>query len=116
MSNFYIKLTNGLEGYYVKVSATDEESVVNFATCNFGHMWAGVVSEGYLYEIERKRSTVRIVNRGQPIILSQGTWMRRESVTGMYIYSCSNCLFETDGNRLWPYCPHCGRRMVTLDE
>ena len=72
MKNYYIKMTNGLEGYYVKVSAADEESVVDFATRNFGTMWADVVSEGYLYEIERKRSTVRIVNRNQPIVLEGG--------------------------------------------
>lgn len=78
MKVFYLSLSRGLVGYYVKFEAISEEVVRRHAAKYFGGMWCSVYTEAYFMEILRKKypHATRVVNRDRPIILSgtSGDW------------------------------------------
>lgn len=78
MNIYYLSLTRGLYGCYVKFYAESEEVVRNHAAEYFGQIWGGIYTAAYFMEIIRKRypSASRIINDARPIVLTSpdGSW------------------------------------------
>lgn len=68
---YYVHLSCGLVGYYVKFEAKSKEIVEDYVIENFGNLHDGVYSEAYFREILRRRypRNTRVVNRDRPIQL-----------------------------------------------
>lgn len=71
MKHFYVSLTNGLQGLYVKFEAESEELVRIFLKANFGTIWGGIYTDAYFHEIIRRRypKGSRVINNQSPIKL-----------------------------------------------
>lgn len=69
---YYISLTLGLDGNYVKVQAPTEEAVAAHTKKYYGSIWQSIYTEAYFYERIRRRypNTTRVLNNRNPVVIN----------------------------------------------
>lgn len=68
-SSYYISLTRGLSGYYVKVSAVSEDVARQYAENYFSHNWCSIYVEEELMRFRAKGYKTIVINEEDPVIL-----------------------------------------------
>lgn len=75
MHTYYLSLTRGLVGYYVKFIAPDETTVRKHAHEYFGRLWCTVYTEEYFEQLIKARfPNTKVINPDKPVELDDWRW------------------------------------------
>lgn len=73
---YYISLTRGMSGYYIKVLATDSNVARGYADNYYANNWCSVYVEEEIEELIMKGYKTIIINENDPVVLNDSSEWR----------------------------------------